>query len=230
METMRVLAIGTSPKFKALLEAAPVASEATKFEVTALAPRTKRAALEAAGKTVEAIVFGEHVPSPTVVRFSRVFRSRGITAPIVVLTWETGNGVPENYRRAGVDDMLNVAEVNSPLFSWAFMSAVRFSETENKLREFNSLRSRLKDANEILAMIAHEINNPLIVIRLALFHLENPEMTKSRRIALFRMLSENVDRVDTQVEQLRQVRRILGDGSAAFFDRATMSPQEQKAV
>ena len=110
------------------------------------------------------------------------------------------------------------------------MSAVRFSETENKLREFNSLRSRLKDANEILAMIAHEINNPLIVIRLALFHLENPEMTKSRRIALFRMLSENVDRVDTQVEQLRQVRRILGDGSAAFFDRATMSPQEQKAV
>jgi signal transduction histidine kinase len=227
---MRVLAIGTSPKFKALLEATPVASEATRFEVTVLAPRAKRTAIEAAGGKVEAIVFGEHVPPPTVVRFSRTFRSRGISAPIVVLTWETGNGVPENYRRAGVDDMLNVAEVNSPLFSWAFMSAVRYSETENKLREFDSLRSRLKDANETLAMIAHEINNPLIVIRLALFHLENPEMTKSRKIALFRMLSENVDRVDTQVEQLRQVRRILGDQSAVLVDRAAMSAREQKAV
>ncbi|HYQ87382.1 MAG TPA: histidine kinase dimerization/phospho-acceptor domain-containing protein [Bacteroidota bacterium] len=229
METMRVLAIGTSPKFKALLEATPVASEATKFEVTALASRAKRAAIEAAGKSVEAIVFGEHVPSPTVVRFSRTFRSRGIAVPIVVLTWETGNGVPENYRRAGVDDMLNVAEVNSPLFSWAFMSAVRYSETENKLREFDSLQSRLKDANQTLATIAHEINNPLIVIRLALFHLENPEMTKSRKIALFRMLSENVDRVDTQVEQLRQVRRILGDGSAVLFDREAISAKAQKA-
>ena len=131
------------------------------------------------------------------------------------------------WQKAG---RLKGGKAEGPEAADCFLSA--FSPCSLQVQSGSRLyvQSRLKDANEILAMIAHEINNPLIVIRLALFHLENPEMTKSRRIALFRMLSENVDRVDTQVEQLRHVRRILGDGSAALFDRATMSPQEQKAV
>jgi signal transduction histidine kinase len=197
METVRILLIDTSPTFKKLLEATTSAPESVTFEVTVLEPRTDEARFDDAGGTAA----------------SRSFRERGVQSPIFVLTKQTEAGVPRSYQRAGVDDMLSVADMNTPLFLWTFMSTLRQAETKRKAKEFDVLQNRLKSANQTLAFITHEINNPLSVIRLALYHLEAPEISPARRDMLFRMLTESVDKMNTQLDQLRAVRRILANGA-----------------
>ena len=230
METVRILLIDTSSTFKTLLEATSVATESINFDVTVLEPRADEATFEEVSGKVSAIVFGEKLSPSSIVQFSRSVRERGVHVPIVVLTRQSEAGVPRNYQRAGVDDVFNVADMNTPLFSWTFMSTLRQTETKKKAKEFDTLQSRLKSANETLAFITHEINNPLSVIRLALYHLEVPAISSTRRDMLFRMLSENVAKVDTQLEQLRNVRRILSNGSSPRPEESSPALQKQKVA
>jgi signal transduction histidine kinase len=179
---------------------------------------------------VDAIVFGEKLPASTVVQFSRSVRERGARAPILVLTKQSEAGVPRTYQKAGVDDMFNVAEMKTPLFSWTFMSTLRNAETKKKAKEFDTLQDRLKSANQSLAFITHEINNPISVIRLALYHLQIDDASKGRREALFQMLSENVDKVNKQLDQLRSVRRLLGNGCSGPVSDSSHAPQKQQVA
>lgn len=214
METVRILLIDTADTFKKLLEATSAVSDSVCFDVTRLEPRGDEATFEEVSGRAGAIVFGEKISPPTVVQFSRSVRERGVQVPILVLTRQSEAGVPRNYQRAGVDDVFNAGDIDTPLFSWTFMSTLRQAERKKKAKEFDALQERLKNANTSLAFITHEINNPLSVIRLALYHLEAPEISKDRREMLFRTLTESVEKVNVQLSQLRNVRRILGNASA----------------
>jgi signal transduction histidine kinase len=230
MEMVHILLIDTSSTFKKLLEATSNGSESAQFDVTLIQPRGDVETLSEVSRKADAIVFGEKLPTSTVVQFSRSVRERGVRAPILVLTKQSEAGVPRNYQKAGVDDMFNVAEMKTPLFSWTFMSTLRNAETKKKAKEFDTLQDRLKSANQTLAFITHEINNPLSVIRLALYHLQGDAASKGRRDALFQMLSENVDKVNKQLDQLRSVRRLLGNGCSGPSPDSSPAPQKQQVA
>ncbi len=204
--------------------------ESPVFEVTLLEPRKDSPAAGAVGAEISAIVFGEKVSPSTVVQYSRTFRTRGILCPILVLTRNSEAGVPRNYQRAGVDDVLNASDMQTPLFSWTFTSTLRHAEMKKKAKEFDALQTRLASANHSLAFITHEINNPLSVIRLALYHLEAPDLTRARREVLLRMVADNIEKMHAQLDQLRSVRRFLTDGSPIHDQAAPNHAEKQKVA
>ena len=230
METIRILLIDSCDTFKTVIEASSMMADSPNFEVTIIEPRKDPAAVGTVGEDVGAIVFGEKVSSSTVVQYSRTLRSRGMQAPILVLTRQSEAGVPRNYQRAGVDDMLNAADINTPLFSWTFTSTLRQAAIKKKAKEFDALKGRLTSANQSLAFITHEINNPLSVIRLALYHLEAPDLTGARRAVLLRMVADNIEKMNAQLDQLRTVRRFLRDGSPARPVEASKAPEKQQVA
>jgi len=209
METIRVLIVDTTDTLKRYFETNRATSDSTNFVFTVIAPQPEHEGLDGIVDRVDAIVFGDKLSPSAIIQFTRFFRSRGVSATILVLTNRRDRAVPRNFQQAGVDDMLGVSEMSTPLFSWTFISLLRQAEVKKKAKEYDVLCERLKGGSESLAVIIHELNNPLSVIRLALYHLENPALPDERKQTLFKMLTESVDRLGTQIDELRTVRRKL---------------------
>jgi signal transduction histidine kinase len=162
------------------------------------------------------ILFGENTPQANIIQLTKLFRLHGYTIPILMLTKQSEARVPRSLKKLGVDDMLNVAEIGTPLFSWTFMSTLKHAELRKKAEEFDVIRGRLQSADESLANITHEINNPLGVIKLALYHLENPNLESHKKEIFFKLLVANIEKVDIQMKELREVRRRLGDDTTTL--------------
>jgi signal transduction histidine kinase len=223
METVNVLLIDTTDSFKSLLEAPPLGDDSLKFIATLIKPTALKEPVLPANTAFRVILFGEKVGAQAVVRYARTIRSRGMTAPMFILAKNHETMVPRKFQKAGVDEMLDVAEMKTPLFSWTFMSALKQIENKRKAKEFEDVTSKLKSINESLGFITHEINNPLSVIRLAIYHLENMELTSEKREMLFKLLNENIDKVDAQMDELRTLRKQLNNGQHPT-DKRTLTP------
>lgn len=214
METLQLLLVDTTELLKNHLEeTSRQGTESSQFLVRRLGPKSEITDFMSA--PCDAIVFGERLGVATVAQCARSIRSAGIKAPLFALTRISEAGVPRNLQKAGIDEMLNVAELSSPLFSWTFTSLVRQVRDRKKAAEFDQLNGRLEQVGQSLSFITHELTSPLSVIRLVLYHLEAPGLTPQKRETLLKMLSSNVDRVDAQIEELRVVRRRLANGAPA---------------
>ena len=210
---MHILLVDPADQTGTLLHTSLAAGGTNGHSITHLRPRTRREELTAVVQSADLVLFGVRVTSKAIVRLTTMIRGSGSVVPIFVLTPESESGISREFKKAGVDDMLNVAELSTPLIAWTFMSSLKQAEVKKKASEFDVLRDRIKDINDTLARITHDINNPLSIIRLAMYHLENLDLTPERRQSLFKIISDNIDRVHSQTEQLRTVRRHLGNGA-----------------
>jgi len=210
---VHILLVDPSDQTRTLLETNLADGGTNGHSITLLRPKTRKQELAAAGRDADVVLFGVRVTEKTVVRLTAALRAARSTVPILVLTEESEGGISRQFKKAGVDDMLNVAELSTPLIAWTFMSTLKQAEVKKKAGDFDALREQLADITNTLAFITHEINNPLSVIRLALYHLENLEITPEKRQNLFRIISESLDKVQSQTEELRLVRRQLGNGA-----------------
>jgi signal transduction histidine kinase len=214
MDTVSVLLLDTTDIMKLLLEKQLSCAKAFKINVTLAETKYAVETLQENYERWDVILFGENT-TPTVVRhFTKLIRARDVKTPILLLTRLSEARVSRNLQKIGVDDMLNIAEINSPVFSWTFMSTLRQAEVRKKAEEFDVIRNRLQQVNSSLAFITHEINNPLSVIRLALYQLTNRELSKPKKELFFKLLVENVGRVDAQLKDLYEVRRQLGEDTS----------------
>jgi|ERR1051326_1357287 signal transduction histidine kinase len=215
MESLSIVLVDTTDAFKDLLERSSQNNGLSRFVVRRIGPKAEKDTFEGFSEPLDVVILGEKISPSITVQFARSFRSAGVTAPIFALTRVSEATVPRAFQRAGVDDMLNVAEVSSPLFSWTFTSMVRQAQDRKKAVEFDMMTNKLKGANQSLSFITHEITSPLSVIRLVIYHLEAPGLTNDKKETLLKMLASNIDRVDAQIEELRAVRRQLANGEPA---------------
>lgn len=132
-----------------------------------------------------------------------------MSTPILLLTRQSEARVPLKYKKIGIDDMLNIAEIQTPLFLWTFQSTMTQIADRNKAKEFDIVKDRLRRASKSLAFVTHEINNPLSVIRLALYHLESGKLPQNKKKVFFKLLVDNIEKVDTQMKELYTIRRQL---------------------
>ena len=72
-------------------------------------------------------------------------------------------------------------------------------EEQRKVRE---LDSQLRE-------LVHEINNPLGIIRMATYFLENSRVDESKRLQYYRAINENIDKVEDVLKRLRELRETL---------------------
>ena len=214
METIRILLVDSKNSVKSLLEKQLLHTHSIKFTVSLIGVSGAGHLIAGGGKVWDVVLIGENIGPAGVAQLARLFRARGFTMPLLQLTRESEARVSRTLRKAGIDDMLNVAEIDTPLFSWSFMSTLKQAQILRKAEEFDAIKNRLQTANRSLAFIIHEINNPLGVIRLALYHLQNPKLPKNKRKTFSRILSENIKKVDVQVAELHDLRHRLGEDTS----------------
>jgi len=210
---VHILLVDPTDETRALLHDSLSGGGANGNSITHLRPKIRKGDFETVAGTADVVLFGVLVTEKSVVRLTTAVRATGSLVPIFALTRKNENGISRLFKKAGVDDMVHIAELGTPIIAWTFMSSLKQAEVRKKATEFDLLRDQIKDINDTLACITHDINNPLSVIRLALYHLENLEITQERRETLFKIISESLDKLHSQTEQLRTVRRQLGNGA-----------------
>ena len=214
MERVQILLVDSKNSLKSLLEKQLRRTYSIKFSISLVGVEQAGRMAKESVRPGDVVLFGEDVPVSGVTQLAKSFRVRGFTMPLLMLTKQSEARVPRNLRKAGVDDMVNIAEIDTPLFFWTFMSTLKQAEVQKKAQEFDVIKNRLKTVHRSLAFITHEINNPLGVIRLTLHHLKNPNLAKKQRQTFFRILAKNVKKVDTQIIELQTIRRQLGEDTS----------------
>lgn len=180
-----------------------------KFSVTTALVKNAEEAFKDVADQTDVIIFGDKVRPTKVIELSMHFRASNLVIPIFLLTNISEARVQRKFRNAGVDDTLNISEINTPLFAWTFTSTIEQAVLKKKAKEYDVLNNRLNNISESLANFMHDMNNPLSVIRLAMYHLDNPQLETEKKETFLKILVSNVERLDTQMQDLRTIRRQL---------------------
>ena len=183
--------------------------DSLKFMITTALTSNGASAYNDCSDRLDAVLFGEKVPPKAILQLTKAVRTHNSVIPIFLLSRQSEARVSRKYRIAGIDDVLNVAEIETPLFTWTFMSAVEHAVLKKKAKEYDVLNHRIKLIGDSLATLVHDINNPLSVIRLAIYHLENPKLSIDKKETFLRLLVNNVERLDVQMKELRTIRMQL---------------------
>lgn len=210
MQVLKVLLIDTTKNTKKLLDEKRFSSDSMRLMIRMAGTGFKVAEEENLHANTDAVIFGEKVPAATIGAMAKAFRAAGLDVPIFMLSRQSEARVPQKLMKAGVDDILNTVEIQTPLFLWTFQSTITQVADRRKAHDFDVIRERMRRANKSLAHVTHEINNPLSVIRLAIYHLENAKLPKTKKRAFFKILVDNIDKVNLQIKELYVIRRELG--------------------
>jgi len=179
---------------------------------------------------VDAIVFSDSVSSKAILQLTQMFRSHGIIIPIFILQKQSEAQVPRKLRKIGVDDVLNIYEIDTPLFSWTFVSAVEHALLKRKAKEFDGLNRRLKFTSESLANMIHAVNTPLSIVRLAMYHLEDPALPSDKRETFLRILVNGLQKIDLHMKELYAIRRHLNGEQTASPNVLSITPPKNASV
>src|SRR5712671_3563616 len=201
MQTIRVLLIDSKATVKNLLEHELQNADELKFEVVLSSVRNARKIITRADKSCDVVLFGEKVPQSGVMELVRSLRAKNVKLPVFCLTRQSEAKLTEELEHAGVDDMMNVAEMRTPLFAWTFQSLLEQVEMRKKAKDYDILRNRLKNIDESLGNLMHKINNPLSIVRLTLYHLDDPALSVEKREIFMKMMIESVRKIDTHINE-----------------------------
>jgi signal transduction histidine kinase len=184
--------------------------DSIRFSVTTALAKNAEDTFKDTADQVDVILFGDKVRPTRIIELTKLFRSNNMVIPIFLLTNLSEARVQRKFRNAGVDDTLNISEIDTPLFAWTFTSTVEHAVLRKKAKEYDTLNHQLQNISESLANFMHDMNNPLSVIRLAMYHLDNPQLEAEKRDTFLKILVTNVERLDAQMQDLRTIRRQLG--------------------
>lgn len=152
------------------------------------------------------ILIGELIDIPDTINTSKTLRQNSFYMPIILLTQVQDSKLTIQQIEAGIDDYLNIYELESETFAWSITSLIQKSEIKQKAEEFEAIRGKIINLYTELARITHQINNPLGVMRLAIFQLQKKVDNDESLLKYIQMISDNIDKIETQIIDLRKVR------------------------
>jgi hypothetical protein len=158
---------------------------------------------------LDIILFSDGVPTKRTAFLTKYFRERNSSIPIFLLSTRDEDRLPRALKRAGVDDFFHQADVDSPLFVWTFTSTVENATVQKKAREYDVLHGKLQEFKKGFGKMLHDINSPLSIIRLALYHIDNSELTPEKRESYLRLLIDNIRRVEARIGEFQTLKRHL---------------------
>lgn len=209
MDPLSILLIDNSEATLTALEKAPTARASAALDVRFQPSRNGNGSSHLSLSGTDVVLLGDRLTRRKVVEWAAKLRGMGYARPILLLTRQSEDRLPTAYRDAGVDDLLDIADISTPLFSWTFTSTIRKIIDRRKAAEYDYLRDRLGAIKRSVTTLIHDLNTPLSVIRLAAYHLEHSNPTKERRELYHTMLVENVERIEEKLRDLYHIRRLL---------------------
>jgi len=215
MKTLQLFLVDATDEHHKLLGKRLQNPDAIRFAVTfSRAKEAEERYRDVAGQ-VDIVIVGIGIPPASVVRLTKMVRSYNPAVPVFVLMKNGDRKVPRSYAAVGVDGTLDAGDMGTPLFVWSFISTIEQVVLTKKAKEYDALYERLRSLNSSLSTFVHDLNNPLSVIRLALYHLENPGLPSQKRETFFKLLVENLSRIETSMKALSLIRRQLDGKNAA---------------
>jgi signal transduction histidine kinase len=119
--------------------------------------------------------------------------------PMIMLTGQDAREVDLEAMRCGAMDYLVKGQINGALLERSIRHSIARKRTEEALR----------GKDEFLAMLAHELRNPLAPIRTALYLLDMPQLSPERAGQAREVLKRQVDHLVRLVDDLLDVSRIM---------------------
>ncbi|AWM37738.1 Non-motile and phage-resistance protein [Gemmata obscuriglobus] len=187
---------------------------------------------------LEAICTGTHdaylldfrLGARTGIELLRESRARGRAAPVILLTGQAHSQTDLEALDAGADDYLEKAGLTSALLDrairYALVQSRAAAELERKVRERTDELARVNEAlreadrrkDEFLALLAHELRNPLtpILNALEILRLANDSGDTVRR---------QRERMERQVAQLKRLVEDLLDVSRITTGKLRLAPE-----
>ena len=230
MKKMRVLLVDNTAVYQKLLSKRLQNPDSIRFVVTLTSPKSAETVFRDAVGIIDIIVLGNSLSNPAILQLTKFFRSCNPAVPIFVLTEKNEVRLPLSYKKAGIDDLLKISEMGTSLFAWSFISTVEQVVLKKKAKEYDTLHNQLRNVSSSLATFVHEINNPLSVIRLALYHLENRELSKQKRETFFQLLLNNLERIEGQMRDISVIRRQLNGVPNIRAKVLTLKSSQRSAV
>jgi len=210
VKTFRILLLDSTDDVRLLLERQIQGSGSPKFDVYGPGLKFDPDDPDLTGQKWDTVLFGQNIPAATISQLTKLIRGQLPSIPVLMLTKQSEASVPASLKKCGVDDVLNLAEISTPLFSWVLESTLEQIKAVKKVSEFDTIIDRLQKVDEHLALLQHELNNPLGVIKLAIYHLENPALPEKKKDDFFRLLVQSVDKIEAQIGNLNEIRKQLG--------------------
>ncbi|HZY09957.1 MAG TPA: hypothetical protein VFF29_02285, partial [Bacteroidota bacterium] len=115
MDTIRVLLIDTNGEIKNLIED-QFKDSSVNLSVTLMNPKKTREGFKPKCDQFDVILFGEKLSPSVIIQSSQEIRSINTTIPLLVLTRESEAKVSRNFQKVGIDDVLNIVDLSTPLF------------------------------------------------------------------------------------------------------------------
>lgn len=72
-----------------------------------------------------------------------------------------------------------------------------------KPEETENLQARMEEMNKSIREIAHDLSNPLGILRMAIYYLETGEPDEEKRTHYYKMMGETLDKIETGLRRLR---------------------------
>ncbi len=215
MKIVRVLFVSGPRDSKDLFDPGQYQGETIRIQVTHTTADQAEDVFDDIHDNLDIILFSGSLQTARVVQFTRYFRERKSSIPVFLLVTEDQTKLSRALKRAGVDDVLCKADIDSPLFAWTFTSTVEHATMRKKALEYDVLHGKLVEFKKGFGKMVHDINSPLSVIRLALYHIDNSELTQEKKDSYLRLLIDNIRKVEARIGEFQTLKRHL-DG-----DRAT---------
>lgn len=216
MKLFRVLLIDTCENSALALKRKLLHLSSGKFIVTPVGVKNAEMTIQDTASQLDLLLLNDTIPSTSIIRIARNFRSRSNVIPVFLLSRVSEPGISRKMRDAGIDGTVNSVELETPLSSWTFMSIIEHTMRKRKAREYDILHNRVRNINKSLANLMHDINNPLSVVRLAVYHLEKTDVPADKKETFFRLLVNNLDKLDIHLKELTVIRRKLNGGALNF--------------
>jgi DNA-binding NtrC family response regulator len=203
MNTIHLLLIENTLSIKPQLEHSLRTIENESFKIEEAKPRNAEKVFRSAKKSIDVILFGEKIPAATILRLTKKFRRKNSGLNVIIFTRQSEAHISTKFQRAGVDDILNVMEINTPVFGWTFISTLQHTGMKKKAEEFETIRERLAQVNRQLEDITGEMTKPIGNLRTA------TKAINGKRPAISKILEENIMLMEDHLSELHEIREQL---------------------
>ena len=216
MNKVHVLLIENTPVLKPSLERNLKSIENARFAIESVDVRMAQVSFHFAKHPTDVVLLGDKIPAGTALRLAKAYRSQGHAGHVIALTRQSEARVSPSMRRAGIDDILNVMEVDTPVFGWTFMSALQSVGNRKKAEEYEEIQNRLKLVNNALEHFAQNMTGSLLGLHDVSLQLSKNGHSKVKPGALRQQLADTVAGMDQYLAELLDIRSRLGKETKAI--------------
>lgn len=204
MKTFNILLVEASSSIKPQLEESLRSIQNEAFKIVPAKPSDAEDQFRKLKKNLEVVLFGDKVPVAVVLRLTKHFRKQSPHLHVLVLTRQSEARPSAQMKHAGVDDFLNVMELNTPVFGWTFQSLLLHTGMRKKAAEYEEIQERLQEVNRSLHELSREMGNPIGNIRAAVKALNGHQQKVSV------ILKKNIALMEEQLRELFELGNRLG--------------------